>query len=180
MTLERVGYGCGDRDLVEHPNALRMLLGETTEDLLQDQVVLVETNIDDMNPEVFDHLFTRCFAVGALDVFVTPIQMKKNRPGWKLSVLAPAELENAVARLLLEETSTFGVRSTVWRRRMLDREVRTVQTEYGQVRVKVGHGDGIFKAAPEYDDCRQIAEAEKVPLLSVYQAALDALSREET
>jgi uncharacterized protein (TIGR00299 family) protein len=180
MKVERIGYGCGDRDLAEHPNVLRLMLGESTTNLVQDEVAVVETNIDDMNPEVFDHLFARCFKAGAVDVYVTSIQMKKNRPGWKLAVIAPVEQEDGIARLLLAETSTFGVRSTVWRRRMLDREIRTVETEYGPVRVKVGRAEGILKAAPEYEDCRQQAETAKVPLLRVYQAALNALPREET
>jgi len=179
MRLERVGYGCGDRDLADHPNALRLFLGETESALLHDEVALVETNIDDMSPEVFDHLFTRCFETGAVDVYVTAVQMKKNRPGWKLSVTAPAEREEAIARLLLAESSTLGVRSARWSRRMLRREVRTVETAYGPVRVKIGYADGILKAAPEYEDCRQRAEAAQVPLLSVYQAALQALPREE-
>lgn len=180
MKVEGVGYGCGDRDLSEHPNVLRLVIGQSAVDLAGDEVVVVETNIDDMNPEVFDHLFARCFETGAVDVYLTPVQMKKNRPGWKLSVMAPTEQEDGVARLLFRETSTFGVRSTVWRRRMLQREVRTVETKFGPVRVKVGCAEGIFKAAPEYDDCRKRAEAAKVPLMTVYQAALNALPREET
>lgn len=179
MTIVRIGYGCGDRDLPEQPNALRIILGETTGALPHDEVVVVETNIDDMNPEVFDHLFARCFESGAADVYLTPVQMKKNRPGWILSVMAPPEREDAVARLLLAETSTLGVRSTIWRRRMLHREIRTVETPFGPVRVKVGFADGIFKAAPEYDDCRDRAASAKVPILTVYQAALGALPREE-
>jgi len=177
MVPLRIGFGCGDRDLKEHPNCLRIYLGETESELFRDQVVTIETNIDDMSPEVFDHLFARCFETGAVDVFIEPIQMKKNRPAWKLSVLAAPEREEAISRLLLAETSTFGVRTTRWERRMLRREVRTVETAFGPVRVKIGTGDGIFKTSPEYEDCRKRADEAKAPLLEIYRAA-EAAARE--
>jgi uncharacterized protein (TIGR00299 family) protein len=177
MIPDRIGFGCGDRDLEEHPNCLRLYLGEAGSELLLDQVVTIETNIDDMSPEVFDHLFARCFETGAVDVFIEDIQMKKNRPAWKLSVLAPPVREEALSRLLLAETSTFGVRSTRWDRRMLKREIRTVETDFGPVQVKVGSGDGIFKASPEYEDCRKRSAEAKVPILDVYRAAQAAAEK---
>jgi len=183
MIPDRIGFGCGDRDLEEHPNCLRLYLGETGSELLRDQVVIIETNIDDMNPEIFDHLFARCFETGAVDVFIEDIQMKKNRPAWKLSVLAPPDREEAVSRLLLAESSTFGVRFARWDRRMLKREIRIVKTEFGPVQVKVGSGDGIFKASPEYEDCRKRSAEAKVPILDVYraaQAAAEELIRRDT
>lgn len=178
MRLERVGYGYGTFQL-PWPNALRLWLGELTEpvaspdaDLAARVEMLLETNIDDMPGEIFGYLMDRLFAAGALDVFYTSIQMKKNRPAVQVSVIAPAERQAELERLLLTETTTFGVRSLPIRRTKSDRAEETVQTLYGPVRRKrkVWHGT-LLDAVPEYDDCARLAREHDVPFRTVYEAA---------
>ena len=177
-----VGYGAGRRDLTAVANVLRLRIGETADHaagegtLLHDEAVLVEANIDDMNPEIYGYLFDLLLEGGARDVFVTPIQMKKGRPGNLLSVLVdPADVDDAVATLLTE-TTTIGVRFHSVERRKLQRSSTTVETEYGPVRVKVCHFDDVRRQSPEFEDCAMIARQRKVPILSVYEAARTAIS----
>ncbi len=173
MTLAAVGYGAGGRDL-PIPNLVRLLLGDqaTPAHLGMESVVILETNIDDMNPQVYDHVMARLFKAGALDVFLTSIQMKKNRPGILLRVIARPGDTGPLTDILLAETSTLGVRQQIMSRVSLRREIRTVETPYGAVRVKIAaFGDGLRRAAPEYDDCRRLAEQQDVPLRDVYRAA---------
>lgn len=173
MALRRVGYGAGGRDL-RWPNVLRLWLGESLPTSQTDYVQL-ETNIDDMNPEVFGYVMERLFALGALDVYFTPIFMKKNRPATMLSVIARAEDEDVLASLILRETTTLGLRVQSMRRHEAGREARTVQTEYGEIAVKVKLLDGQpVSVAPEYESCRKIAAERGMPILAVYQAALRA------
>ncbi len=173
MTLAAAGYGAGGRDL-PIPNLVRLLLGDqaTPAHLGVESVVILETNIDDMNPQVYDHVMARLFKAGALDVFLTSIQMKKNRPGILLRVIARPSDTGPLTDILLAETSTLGVRQQIMSRVSLRREIRTVETPYGAVRVKIAaFGDGQRRAAPEYDDCRRLAEQQGVPLRDVYRAA---------
>lgn len=176
MTLTGVGYGAGSHDL-PIPNVLRILLGEqaTANQALTETLALLETNIDDLNPEIYDYVITRLLEAGALDVFLSPIQMKKNRPATLLRVLCrPAEADK-LTTILFTETSTLGVRQQTVQRQSLARSVHTVETPFGPVRVKVARwGDGRVKAAPEYDDCRRLAESRGVPLREVYRAAEQA------
>lgn len=175
MRVLSVGYGAGKRDLAEQPNMLRVVLGErTSPPFLTDSVVLLETNLDDQSPETFGYLLEQLLNAGALDAFFTPVVMKKGRPAYALSVLAePADAER-LAALVLKETSTFGVRLFSATRRKLHREQLTVETPFGRVKVKVGRGEGVFKVAPEYEDCRRCAESANVPIRDVYEAALAA------
>jgi len=179
MRIEATGYGAGRAEL-PFPNVLRIIIGESGEsrimNLEADQVVLMETNLDDTTPEVCGYLMERLFAEGALDVFFTPIQMKKNRPGTKVSVLSPPEKVPALLEAIFAETTTLGVRMALMERRKLPRRMVTVSTPYGPVRVKVGLGkDGSVRvASPEYEDCRRIAEEKGVPLRTVYEAAARA------
>jgi len=179
MKIRKVGYGCGDRDLKEIPNCLRILVGETSNRFIEDEVIQIETNLDDMNPEFFDPLMEHCFAKGALDVSFSPLQMKKNRPGILLTVLVHPENEMAVTELLLRETTTLGVRSVRMGRRILRREEGRVETRFGPVRIKIGMGEGICKISPEYEDCRRLAEDAGVPIRVVYRAALLSAGQEE-
>lgn len=183
--LERVGYGLGTRDNRTRPNVLRVLLGESgvgaavsaTHDWESDRVAVLETNVDDLNPEVLGHFTGQALAAGALDVFHTAVQMKKGRPGTLLTVLCGVEDAERLAALMLTETSAFGVRRTVAERWKLRREVREVTTAHGTVRVKLGWLDGrVVQAAPEFESCRAVAEAAAVPLKAVYEAALRALN----
>jgi uncharacterized protein (TIGR00299 family) protein len=173
MTLQAVGYGAGGRDL-PIPNVLRLLIGEQVETGIgsSSSLVMLETNIDDLNPEIYEYIMKQLFEAGALDVFLTPIQMKKNRPATLLQVLAKPEDASKMRDLLFEETTTLGVRQALVQRYALDREIREVQTAYGMVRVKVAHlGSGKIKVAPEYEDCRKLAKAQGVPIRDVYRAA---------
>jgi len=178
MRIETVGCGAGSADIEGYPNVLRLVLGEAGDRGEQDAVAVVEANIDDMNPEFYDHLMTRLFGEGALDCYLTPVFMKKNRPATKLTVLAlPGEV-GRVAKIMFEETSTFGVRIHEARRQKLRRELREVATEYGPVRVKVGWlNERTMHYAPESDDCRRIAGERGVALKTVYEAAKRAAAK---
>jgi len=141
---------------------------------------VIETNIDDMSPQVFGHVMGRLFSAGALDVYFTSIQMKKNRPGTMLSVIARRTDETALAQLILRETSTFGVRVHPISRYEADRAIQPIQTEYGEVAVKVKILDGAkIQAAPEYEDCARLAAQLNIPVIQVYQAALLAAGKLE-
>ena len=171
MTLRAVGWGAGAADL-PHPNLVRLFLGDAAEQPGRQYLVMLETNVDDMNPEFFDHVMERLFTAGALDVFYTPILMKKSRPAVLVSVLADPERADQLADILFRETSTFGVRRREVLRQCLDREWREVDTPYGTVRVKIGLlGGEEVSAAPEYEDCRRLAGERGVPVMEVYQAA---------
>jgi len=187
MKIDRVGYGAGSRDPEGFPNTLRLVLGEATgstearhtvlEPLGEsragdEQVVVIETNIDDMNPQAYGFVMERAFAVGALDVFLAPVQMKKERPGVLLTVLAKPDDAEVLIDLLLRETTTLGVRYYNANRRTLDRVVESVATEYGAVRIKVARDSGrTLHFQPEYEDCKRLAEQARVPLLEVQDAA---------
>jgi len=165
-----VGYGAGSRDLREMPNVLRIHVGEPVGGELGDLCTVVETNIDDMSPELYGYVFDRLFDAGAKDVYITPTYMKKERPGVLVSVIAAPELAERIARVLLEETTTIGVRMWHVRRVKLKRRSATVETEFGPVRVKVVDLDGRVRIKPEYDDCLRIAKERGVPILSVYRS----------
>lgn len=173
---QAVGYGAGRRDLDAIPNLLRLRLGERVP--ASERVLLLEANIDDMNPEVYGYLFNRLLAQGACDVYATPVLMKKGRPGHVLSVLAPAGRLDELAALVLRETTTIGLRYHGVERRILERQTRAVATAYGEVGVKFSCIDGRWRAAPEYEDCARLAQAHQVPLLSVYEAARAAATKE--
>jgi pyridinium-3,5-bisthiocarboxylic acid mononucleotide nickel chelatase len=179
MTLQAIGYGAGGRDL-PIPNVLRVLLGEAASQpsystAASETLTLLETNIDDLNPEFYDYAMTRLFEAGALDVFLSPLQMKKNRPATLLRVLCRPEQVDPLLAILFAETSTLGVRQQMVLRHCLARTSQTVETSFGPVRVKVASwGVGQVKAAPEYEDCRRLAESSGAPLREVYQAAEQA------
>ncbi|HEX9115038.1 MAG TPA: nickel pincer cofactor biosynthesis protein LarC [Anaerolineae bacterium] len=175
MRLAAIGYGAGSRE-EPAPNLLRVLIGEAVEAGGESDVVdLLETNIDDMNPEIYGYLFERTLAAGALDVFLAPVIMKKNRPGVVLSVLCRPQDTAALRALLFAETSTLGIRSQRLARHTLHRHSETVDTSYGPVRIKVcGWGEDEHKAAPEYEDCANAARTHGVPLREVYEAATTA------
>lgn len=177
MRLEAVGYGLGRREL-DRPNALRVLLGEAVEPTPGEHQVLLEANIDDLVPEAYDHVTRVLFAAGANDVYLTPILMKKGRPGVTLSVLGPPQRRDALAAVIFRETTTLGLREREVRRRCLEREMVELATPYGTVRAKVGRlGGAPVTASPEYEDCRRAAEATGTPLKQVYAAAIAELQR---
>jgi uncharacterized protein (TIGR00299 family) protein len=172
--LLEVGYGIGGRD-TEIPNVLRVLLGETDEatedDCDREEAVIIESNIDDMNPEMFDFVIDALLKAGAHDVFLTPVIMKKSRPATTLSVLCSNEDENAIQELLLTQTSTFGTRKYVVGKTMLKRDFSEVITQYGTVRVKNAYFKGKkMKSKPEYEDCRKLADEHGVSILEIYES----------
>lgn len=173
-----VGYGAGSRDLEQVPNMLRVRIGEQTATSAREELLHVEANIDDMNPEVYGYLFELLLERGARDVYVTPIAMKKGRPAHLLGVLTDAAHSRDVIDTILAETTTLGVRYHTVERQVLQREQRQVDTPYGRVGVKVGLVGDRRRAAPEYEDCARLARQHRVPLLTVYQAANLAASEE--
>jgi uncharacterized protein (TIGR00299 family) protein len=177
LTLDRVGYGAGTLDLPDRPNLVRVLLGEAA-DLPSSEISLLETNLDDLIPELVPDAVERCFAAGAVDVWTVPAQMKKGRPGIVLSALARPAAEDAVARAILEETSALGLRVSRLRRYELARDERLVDLEGGSVRVKLGWLDGrLVNVAPEHDDCADLARRTGRSVKSVWAAALAAAER---
>ena len=167
------GYGAGKYELKEIPNLLRAVLGEIKESTESKSMKVIETNIDDMNPEFYEHVMGELFKAGAVDVFYTPIYMKKNRPGILLTVLIPCENYDSAIRIILTETSTFGIRYYDVDRTVLAREEKSVKTSFGKVRVKIGFLDGeMLRTSPEYDDCRRIASRKKIPVKKVYEEVL--------
>jgi hypothetical protein len=190
MTLGRVGLGAGRREL-PFPNVVRVWLGESAhaageqmlearvpagvrvrdDGLIVETLTLLETNIDDLNPQVYEHVLNRLLAAGALDVTLTPMQMKKNRPATQLAGLCQPGEADTLLPIILTETTTLGVRRSVLERVSLPRSIATVETRYGAIRVKVARWQGIERAVPEYEDCKRAAEASGAALIDVLQAA---------
>jgi pyridinium-3,5-bisthiocarboxylic acid mononucleotide nickel chelatase len=181
MRLETVGYGAGSREIESIPNVVRAMLGTSVEQQATATVSLIEANLDDLSPELVPDAVASCFASGALDVWTTPAQMKKGRPGIVLSALARPALETPVAEAILRETSTLGVRIAQVRRWELERELLTVEVSGQQVRVKVGRLDGrIVNVAPEHDDCAAIATRTGRTVKSVWAEAFAAIQERTT
>jgi uncharacterized protein (TIGR00299 family) protein len=177
MRIERTGYGAGTREYQNFPNVLRLMLGDdaTAEDFRDERLLVIETNIDDMSPQIYGHLMERAFALGALDCYFTPVQMKKNRPGVLVSILCTPAERDAMCELLLKETTTLGVRFFEVQRRSLTREIVSVETEFGAIDVKVARMNGrVLKGMPEYEQCRAAAQKANVSLQTVEQAAREA------
>ena len=175
MKIQSVGYGAGQRELTEQPNVLRLFVGETADPLASDQVWVLETNLDDVSGELIGYCTTRLWEAGALDVYTTAIQMKKNRPGVTLSVLCePAKIEK-LEKILFRETTTLGVRRWPVSRHKLERKPHQVQTLWGAVAGKLGWIAGQPPSfSPEFESCSQIAQQHNVPLKDVYEAAQKA------
>jgi uncharacterized protein (TIGR00299 family) protein len=181
LVAQRIGFGLGTRDNQTRPNVLRAVLGESVappsaHDWETDRIIVLEANVDDVSAEILGHFVEKAFASGALDVFYTPIQMKKNRPGVLLSVLCAEPDADSFTELMLRETSTFGVRRSTLERRKLAREFLTVKTPFGEVVVKIGRLDGkVIQVAPEFESCKAAAEKSKTTLKQVYDAATRSL-----
>jgi pyridinium-3,5-bisthiocarboxylic acid mononucleotide nickel chelatase len=183
LALERIGFGVGQRENKSRPNVVRAILGRTAaataHDWETDTVAVLETNLDDANPEWLGNFVDKAMAAGALDVCQTPVQMKKNRPGVLLTVVCAPPEADQFSEWMLRHTSAFGVRRTLAERRKLRREFRAVRTPYGQVSIKIGKLDGrVIQTAPEYESCKKLAEEKNVPLKAVYEAALAAVHLE--
>ncbi|MCL5104828.1 MAG: nickel pincer cofactor biosynthesis protein LarC [Armatimonadetes bacterium] len=175
MITRSIGYGAGKRDY-GIPNVLRVLIGDTTDSGGEhDEVAVLETNIDDLSPQVYEVVMERLFAAGALDVYLTPIQMKKNRPATLLSVMCAPDAVGSMSDIIFEETSTIGIRLDTRKRMCLPREVVTVETKYGPINVKVARRGGEpINVQPEYEDCKAAAAKHAVPVKAVRDAAVVA------
>ncbi len=175
MKISTIGYGAGARSFEDTPNVLRVLIGEADTASPSHSVVVIEAEIDDMNPQIFGVVMDKLLAAGALDVFYTPVQMKKNRPGTLLSVIAPPAVREKLTSTIFRETTTIGVRYREMTRECLDRETQTVTTAFGPVRVKVARRNGeILNAAPEFEDCVRLAETSGRSVKDIQAAATKA------
>ena len=177
MRVEQTGYGAGTREYEKFPNVLRVMVGQTEGETTTDEKLwMLETNIDDVSPQIIGYVMDRVFALGARDCYFTPVQMKKSRPGVLLSILCEAEQKEVLTTLLFTETTTLGVRSYEVNRRALDRKTIRVETPYGPIDVKVASLNGrVVNEMPEFDQCRAAAEGAGVPLKMVEEAARLAL-----
>ena len=173
MNIMKSGYGAGSHEIKEIPNLLRVVLGEV---LIPSKIItmkVIETNIDDMNPEFYDHIMSQLLIAGAVDVFLTAVNMKKNRPGTLLTTLVSNDKFDCVVRIILEETSTFGIRHYDVVRTELKREHKLIKTPFGKVRVKVGSFAGSrLTVSPEYEDCKKLALKKGIPVKRVYEETL--------
>lgn len=174
--VEAAGYGAGTRELPGQPNVVRVTIGEsisTASAVAPEFISVLEANLDDMNPQVFGYVMDRLLDAGALDVFETPVQMKKGRPGMLLTVLTRTEDAQKLAKIVFAETTTLGIRMREERREVLTRRAVTVKTPWGEIRMKVANLNGtVMNFAPEYEDCRRIASEHAVPLKTVMQEAM--------
>jgi uncharacterized protein (TIGR00299 family) protein len=178
MNVSSIGYGAGSADLEGQPNVIRIMIGEAAEKVVpgfDEEICVIETNLDDMNPQIYGYFQEKALAAGALDVYTTPVQMKKNRPGTLLTLLCKPQDANALMSLIFAETTTFGARTYSAQRRTLPRESVNVRTQYGDVRIKLSRVNGrILHVAPEFEDCRKLASEKNVPLQRVISDALRA------
>src|SRR5256886_10161510 len=176
MSVTAIGYGAGTADLEGQPNVVRIMIGEAAEKTVpgfEEGIAVIEANLDDMNPQIYGYFLEKALAAGALDVFTTPVQMKKNRPGILLTVLCKPQDTEALMSLIFAETTTFGARTYRAQRRTLPREFVSVSTDFGDVRIKVSRVNGrILHVSPEYEDCRKLAVEKNVPLQRVISEAL--------
>jgi len=201
MKIEKTGYGAGTREFPDHPNLLRLTIGESKltegegaspkasltsnesaadEKMMNERITVLEANLDDLSPQVLAYAMERLLAEGALDVFSVPVQMKKSRPGALLTVLAKMEDANRLSKVIFVETTTLGVRRREEQRQTLSRRWETVATTWGPVRIKIANMNGsVSNYAPEYEDCRTLAEAQQVPLRTVMQEAIQQYLRGE-
>jgi len=176
MCISKVGIGAGSKDFKEQPNILRVFVGNETGNRIDNadsrikdkEITVIETNIDDMNPQIYEYVMERLFKSGALDVFLTQIIMKKGRPGVKLTVLCDEEKKEDLIKMMLRETTSLGVRSYKAERKILHREIKSLNTNFGKVNIKISRlGKEIYRMIPEYKDCKKIAEKYNIPLLEV-------------
>ena len=175
MRLSAIGYGAGDKDFVKHPNVLRLLVGDEDAAAGTERIATIECEIDDMNPQLFGPLMDRLYEAGALDVYYAAVQMKKNRPGTLVTVIAPPARREAVSAILFTDTTTIGVRYQEMEREPLEREIRTIETAAGAIRFKIARRAGrIVNASPEFEDCARAAGERGLPIKDVQALAIKA------
>lgn len=175
LSISDIGYGAGSKEICSFPNMLRVIIGESAASFKADAVVVIETNIDDMNPQCVEYVFEKLFSMGALDVFSTAIQTKKGRSALKLTVICERMDIRKMSSVIFSETTSIGVRFHEVERFKLKRKIVKTKTEYGEVPVKISSGpDGVMTISPEYDDCRKIARSKNIPLRIVLDKAKEA------
>jgi uncharacterized protein (TIGR00299 family) protein len=175
MTIDRVGYGAGDRDPADTPNVLRVMVGQSREEGNTEHIVVLECEIDDMNPQIFGSVMDRLYEAGALEVYFSSVQMKKNRPGTLLTILTAPEKRQELLSIVFRETTTIGVRYHDVTRERLDREIISLSTPLGSIRFKVARFEGrVVNAAPEFDDCQRIASQRGIPVKDAQAIAMKA------
>lgn len=171
MKINKIGIGAGENKFKNWPNVLRIFIGETTDKstFFENEIItVIETNIDDMNPQIFEHVIEKLYKAGALDVYLTQVIMKKGRPGILMTILSRIEERDNLIEIILRETSTIGLRFYETKRKILERQIRTIHTEWGKVKVKSSKlNKNLKKITPEYEDCKKIADKFNVPLISV-------------
>jgi uncharacterized protein (TIGR00299 family) protein len=176
MVVEKIGYGAGQKDFDKRPNLFRIVLGVQDLSARREPMLVIETNIDDMNPQLYDHVMDRLFDAGARDVFLAPIQMKKNRPGTLLTIICEPLRRADIEKIIFRETSTIGIRSYPVSRTILKRASKKVRTRFGEVTVKIiEQPDGSKRAAAEYDDLKRIATAKKVSIKQLHDEVMRAV-----
>ena len=175
IRVNRIGYGAGDKDFPDHPNVVRLLVGESPTNPSLETIVSIECEIDDMNPQLFGPLMDRLYGAGALDVYYAAVQMKKNRPGTLVTVLAPPDRRDALAGILFTDTTTIGVRHREMLRERLERAMRTIETPVGPIRFKVASRNGVVvNASPEFEDCVRAASERGLSIKEVQARAVKA------
>ena len=176
MTVSAIGYGAGTANLEGRPNVVRIMIGDSADKVSSvgdEEISIIEANLDDMNPQIYGYVLEKALLAGALDVYTTALQMKKNRPGTLLTILCRPEDTDALMSIIFAETTTFGIRTHRAQRRALPREWVNVSTAYGSGRIKLSRSNGhILHVTPEYDDCRKLAVEKQVPLQQVISEAL--------
>lgn len=178
MSVSQIGHGAGNKEIPGQPNVLRLMIGEPTSPYDEDRSIIIETNIDDMNPQLYEHVIDKLMQQGAHDAYLTPIIMKKGRPAILLSVLTDGVHEGAILDTIFRETTSIGVRIQEVGRKKLTREIQLVDTAYGKIRVKVSkRGEEILTVTPEYEDCRKLSEKRLIPLKQVMEEAKGLFSR---
>jgi pyridinium-3,5-bisthiocarboxylic acid mononucleotide nickel chelatase len=181
MSVSAIGYGAGAADLEGQPNVVRIMVGEAAEKAVpgfDEEIAVIEANLDDMNPQIYGYFLEKALAAGALDVYTTPVQMKKNRPGTLLTLLCKPADTNTLMSLIFAETTTLGARTYTAQRRTLPRETVNVHTRFGDVHIKLSRVNGSIRhVAPEYEDCRKLASEKNVPLQQVINEALRSFER---
>ncbi|MCD5390583.1 nickel pincer cofactor biosynthesis protein LarC [candidate division NPL-UPA2 bacterium] len=172
LKIQSIGYGAGRRRLSSRPNLLRVLIGQSIIDYERDEVVVIESNVDDMNPQIYDYLQERLFEAGALDVFLTSAWMKKSRPGILFTILAEKAKVEDLVNIIFTETPSLGLRTYPVRRYKLPRRIKEVRTKYGKIKVKIAKiGEIIKQVSPEYEDCKKIAKKKGISFQTVYEEA---------
>ncbi|MEK7846103.1 MAG: nickel pincer cofactor biosynthesis protein LarC [Nitrospinota bacterium] len=178
MKTTAIGYGAGSSNFLNLPNILRIVIGETYNPLERDSVIVIESNIDDMNPQFYDHIIDRLFEGGALDVFLTPVIMKKSRSAVKITILSLNDKLSRLIDILFKETTSFGLRTYSAERIKLEREIKIIETGYGNVKVKLGMREGeVVAIAPEYEDCKRIAIESGESIKEVYEKIKSAAEK---